>query len=458
MKALLLALLLAADEPEPPRYPLGPLPARDLTEPGRPFLLTDLAYRATLESEIEQSFSARVRFKSAGFLDAFVDGQRRGGGVQTQRLSLRYFEDPSFTNLQAGWRGRRVLLDASAERRPPQDGSGWTVAGEAAVRLSPDLEAFVSVLGDTRRGQPAPSRPLAEQRAALLWQRGARLDLSAAFAHGERRADTGAEIDTLGGSAAAELMAWNSEASLEAGFERTRGFLPHEEAFADAFLGHVVGGRLLAEGRSLNRWEPGVKWFEHELGLALGLHARRVRLARAGDAARRGLALQRRALDLGYNERRVYAEGERRSLRERLALSPRRAELREELRGLHHAEIDERRVELLRAAFSERVESVTGTRRRRVELAAGLPWPLRPPWRADESATPFLLARYARDETRYGNGFSSLTHEAALQAELNREMALVVRWRRPGLTPLDVSLIRGRERVWEVEYVYALGR
>ncbi len=456
MRALLLPLLLlGADEPV---YPLGPGRARSLVEPGRPFVLTDLQYRWRQEGGTEQAFSARVRVADWGFLGAFADGQQKGASLQTHRLTLGYFDDPSFTNLQAGWRGSRALLDVQAERRPPQDGGGWALDGELGLRLSQDLEAFASAHSDPRPGRSAPARPLGQQRLALLWQRGTRLDLGAALAHGERRSQAGFDLETLTTSASAAGLIWNGEIATEVGYERTRGALPRSEAFARAALSSVVAGRLLAEARSRNRWEPGVLWFEHELGFGLRLHARRVRLARAGAAALRTLDLSRRARALGYNERRVYAEDGRRALRERLALSPRRAELEDELLALHRAEIEERNVELLGVSFAERVDSVTGTRRRLFEGVLGLPWPVRRPWRRDETAVRFLSARYSQERARYANGFASSTHTASLTAELHREMALLLRWRRPGLSPFDVSLVRGRHASWQFEYVYALGK
>jgi hypothetical protein len=456
VKALLLPLLLlGADEPV---YPLGPRPARSLVEPGRPFVLSDLQYRYRQEGDADQAFSARVRVASWGFLGAFADGQRRGASLQTQRLQLGYFEDPSFKNLQAGWRGSRVLLDVAAEQRPPQDGGGWQIEGELGLRVTPDLEAFVTVSADTDRDRPSPSRQLDEQRLGFLWQRGTRLDLAAAIAHSERRTEAGFDLETTRVSASGAGLAWSSEISAEAGYQKTTGALPHDELFADAGLQSVLARRLIASAVSRNRWEPGATWFEHELGFGLKWHARRVRLARAGDAAARTLELARRACALGYNERRVYDDDGRRALRERLALSPRRAELETELLALHQAQIDERNVELLSASVAEQSESVTGVRRRSFELGLGVPWRARWPWQGDEAATPFLNARYTQVRARYANGFTSTTHQAALQAELTREMALVLRWRRPGLTPLDVSFVSGRHSSWEVEYAYALGR
>lgn len=455
MRVLLLPLLLlGGDEPS---YPLGPLSPRSLTEPGRPLVLTDLRYRLAHEAENVQAFSVRARVASWGFLGALVDDQRRGLSLQTQRLALGYFADPSFTNLQAGWRGSRLLLEVEAERRPPQDGHGWTIDGALGLRLAPDLEAFASLLADTDRRATLP-RTVASQALGVLWQRGTRLDLTANLGRSEVRTQAGFDLETLRASAGAAGYAWASEAAAEVGFERTRGRTPRDEIFASASLRSVVGGRWLAEARSQNRWEPGVRWFDHEIGAGLSLHARRVRLPRAGEAATRTLGLARRAVALGYNERRVYDTDGRRALRERLALSPRRAELAAELLALHRAQVDEREVPLVGVAGSERYEAVSGVRRRSLEAFLGVAWPPRWPWRHDEASVPFLVARYTRVAARFGNGFTSLTHSAALEAELNREMSLVLRWRRPGLTPLDVTLRTGGARSWEVEYVYALGR
>jgi hypothetical protein len=457
MNGLLLGLfLLGAEEP---RYPLGPLPPRSLAEPGRPFVLTDLRYRATHEPAISQAFSTRIRVRNWGFLGAFVDDQLRGLSLQTHRLSMGFFQDPGFTNLQAGWRGSRALLDIEAERRRlARDGGGWVLGGELGLRLSEDVEAFSSVSIDTDRRRAAPSRTLREGRWGVLWQRGTRLDLSAAVSHREQRTRGGLDLETASASASASAQVWSSEAEAELGYAWTHGAVPRREAFASTSLRSALGGRWLAHALSRNRWEPGVRWFEHELGGGLSLHGRRVRLPRAGEAARRTLALARRATALDYNERRVHDEEGRRGLRERLALSPRREELLPELLALHRAQVAERNVPLAGIAVAQHVESVTGARRLRLDLFLGAAWPPRWPWRRKEDSVPFLTARYTRIRTRYGGAFSSHAHSAALEAELNREMSLAVRWRRPGLTPLDVALFTGGGASFEVEYVYALGR
>jgi len=455
MKALLLPLLLlAADEP---RYPV-PLSTPDLTAPGHPFVLSDLRYRMTHDPGMRQAFAARVRVGTWGFLGGFVDDQRRGLSLQTQRLELGYFDDGSFTNFSAGFRGARLLLDVEAERRPPQDGGGFSLDAEVGARLSPDVEAFASAFADTDRRRALPARKLSTAGLGLLWQRGTRLDLSANVSRSERRTEAGFELESLRASASGAGYAWNGQARGEIAYERTRGLLPRSEAFASAAFEKVVAGRWLAEAHSSNRWEPGVLWFEHELGGGVSLHARRVRLSRAGEAAARTLALARRASALGYNERRVYDDDGRRALRERLALSPRRHELAPELQALHPAQVAERRVPLAGAAASESVDRVLGTRRLALDVFLGVPWPAGWPWQANEASVPFLRARYSRGRNRYDGGFSSTDHSAALEAELNREMTLALRWRRPALTPIDVIRRTGGGRSWEVEYVYARGR
>jgi len=454
MRALLpLLLLLAGDEP---RYPLPASAPESLAEPGGPLVLTDLRYRLTHENENDQAFAVRGRVKNFGFLGAFADEDRRGVTLQTQRLDLGYFADPSFTNLQAGWRGSKLLLDVEAEQRPRQDGHGWTIDGDFALRLSPDLEALAAIRTDTDRGLALP-RTLSRQALGVLWQRGTRLDLAANLARAEDRTLAGFDQERLRAAASAAGYAWNSEAALEVGFERARGRAPRDEIFASASLRTALG-RWLAEARSANHWEPGVLWFDHELGAGLAFHARRVRLPRAREAAERMLELSRRANAMGYNERRVYDEDGRRALRERLLLSPRRAELAREVLALHRAQIGERNVPIAGVQALERYESVSGVRQRSLEAFAGVAWPPRWPWHHDEAAAPFLTARYTRLEARFANGFTSTTHAAALLAELNREMSLVVRWRRPGATPLDATLRTGRARSWEIEYVYARGR
>jgi hypothetical protein len=449
-----LLLLLAADGAD---YPLGPLPARSLVEPSGPFVLTDLRYRFRQAPSVVQAFGARARLRHFGFVGAFVDDQRRGASIETRRFTLSLSDDGSFTTVQGGFRGAKLTLDAELERRPPQDGRGVTVDAEAGLRLTPDLEAFVSAFHD---GDPRPRRAatLDEQRLGLLWQRGTRLDVSASVSRRTERTPAGFDVERLRGSVFVAGYAWRGEADAEMGWERTRGRTRAEEVFANLALRRVLGARILIEARSRNRWEPGVTWFEHDVGFGLSLHGRGVRLPRAGLAAERALDLARLASALGYNERRVYDEAGRRAFRERLALLPQRGALAPVLRALHEAEIAERNVPLLGVSLAEHVQSQLSARRRSLDAFLGVPWPVRWPWQRHESAAPFLLLRYSLTRATFGGGFSSNTHTAALEAALNREMSLVLRRHWPGVTPFEVALIQGRARSFEVEFVYAFGR
>jgi hypothetical protein len=430
----------------------------DFAAPGRPFALYDLRYRAGIGASASQSFFARVKVGDFGLLSAGKDAGRRELALQTHRVALGFFDDGSFTNLQAGVRSSRVLFDVQAERLPPQDGHAWTFNGELGVRLTNDLEAFVDGFSDTHPGRARPERELRSLGGSLLWQRGTRLDLSLGAAYDERRTLAGFDLPSTRAFANASGYSWNGEAQATVACQRTRGALPRNEVDASLALQTTFENRVLLEGHSDNRWEPGVLWFEHEAGAGVSLHARRVRMARAGESAARTLALTRRANALGENERRVYDDDGRRALRERLALSPRRAELAEELQQLYRAQVEERRAPLLGAAYAERSDRVAGSHRRGVDAFIGLPWPVHWPWQPNEAAVPFLTLRYARGWNSYDGGLSSKDQRAALSAALNRELSIEVRWRRPALTPLDVIRRTGGGASWEVEAVYARGR
>ena len=71
---------------------------------------------------------------------------------------------------------------------------------------------------------------------------------------------------------------------------------------------------------------------------------------------------------------------------------------------------------------------------------------------------PFLRLDLERERQLSGPSFETLSHGASLSLALNREMDLVLSWRRIGATPLDLIRGIGERRRIELSYVYALGR
>jgi hypothetical protein len=152
---------------------------------------------------------------------------------------------------------------------------------------------------------------------------------------------------------------------------------------------------------------------------------------------------------MGYNERRVFGEDERRAQRERLSLAPRRDELVGDMVGLYRAEIEERPVPTLGVEYVETDDALSGFTSRTARLRVGVPWRPSWPWRHDEFATPFLRLDLEREARLSDHDYEAIRWGAALTASLNREMDLVLRWRRADPTPLD--LIRGIGRTRTIE-------
>jgi hypothetical protein len=71
---------------------------------------------------------------------------------------------------------------------------------------------------------------------------------------------------------------------------------------------------------------------------------------------------------------------------------------------------------------------------------------------------PFLKLELTLERRTTGAEFRSETRSAALTLELNRELELVLRYRRAEPTALDVILGRGVNRRLAVALVYARGR
>lgn len=455
--AAALFLLLAGEDPS---YPLGPLRFPSLTTPGHPFVLTDLRYGVRAQESTAQTLEARLRVGTWGFLGVEFVGERRELSLATQRLNLLFAANQDRYDAQARFRASRFLLQTTATRRTPAQGKGWLLDGQAVVRLNPNLEALGGYFEDTDTSprRALRTRVLRQGFFGFLYQHDASWDLSARNTRARVRTEAGPEQDlnrwNANGNGLLAGVEWDAEVS----YERTDGPFRRREGFVDLGASTPLGGHWLPEVRYSTNWEPGVLRFERELSAGLTFFGRRIRLGRAGEAARRTVELARRACELGYNERRAHDENGRRALRERLALSPRREELREAIDALYQAEVAERNVPQAGFEVSDGSDRVRGTKTRTYHGFLGVPWRPAWPFHRSEEAVPFLRADYVRSEQRFESGFATVTQELSLEAELNREMSVVLRWSRSDQGPLAVAREVARTRTIELEYVYAFGR
>lgn len=460
---LLQAVPVAPPSPEPEAvlYPLGARREPDLFAPGEPLRLVDLRYRLRDEGGTAHAFAARLRVRDWGYLAFESEGERRGVALTTPRTVLRVVEEDGAWRAFAGYRAPWLLFETDVRRRAALEGGGWIAAGLGAGRLSSDVELVARVVGDTRprpRGPALRDRFLRAASLGLLWQRGAGFEALAEAAHSRERTPGGLEFERDAWTLAL-AGAWRAaEFDSEVGFENDHGRFPRQAWRAAAGARVPLFGRLVAEARTTQRVEPGAERVAYEHAATLTYFARRVRLPRASETGRRGAELARRATALGYDERRVFLDAERREQRERLALSTHRDELRDAITALYRAQVEQRLVPLLGVEASSAHDVLDGVRSRRYGLFVGVPWPPAWPWTHDESAAPFLSLSLSRRRDTYAAGFVATTDAVALAVSLDREMSVAVRWRNPEPSPLD--LVRGvaRPRVFEVEYVYAFGQ
>jgi hypothetical protein len=214
---------------------------------------------------------------------------------------------------------------------------------------------------------------------------------------------------------------------------------------------------VLVEGGARTLVEEDVR--AHDYRAAVTWFGRRFYLPRSGPAAERAVELARQATRLGYNERRVFTDEERRAQRERLSLTPGFAELRGAAEDLYAAQVDERELPLLGLSVVHTKDHLPNFESLAVNALVGVPWPMAWPWRATEASVPFLRLDLARERVISGPSHVSHRTSAALTVALNREMDLVLRWRRAEPTPLDIIReLLGPQRTLEVSYVYAFGR
>jgi hypothetical protein len=420
-----------------------------------------LSYRARDEGGTHHAFAARLRWRDRAYLGLESEGERRGMSLETARGVVRVHEEDGSWRGFGSWRARRLLAELDLHRRTRSDGRGLIVSGLGAGRLSADVELVARFVGDTR---PAPHRLELPDRflravsLGLLWQRGASFEGLLEGSHGRVRTSGGLEFerDELNLAAAG---AWRAaEWAGEVGYQRDGGRFPHRQWRLAGEVRTPLRGRWLAQASSHQRFEPGLQRVDHSYAGSLGLFARRVRLPRTGESARRARDLARHATALGRQERRVFGADERLDQRRRLSLGPQRAELRDEIVALHRAEVDERPVPLVAAEVALSDDAVIGLTSRRYGVALGLPWPPAWPWRAGENSAPFLRLALARRRDTYASGLIARGDEATLEADLSRETTLALRWARPGLTPLDLAANRGRAHVFEIAYSFRLGR
>jgi hypothetical protein len=453
--ALALALLLQSEVP----YALGTWRAPDLTAPGQPFTLYDLRYRVSDGVATTHAFAARVKVAGTGFLSLDIDDENRRVAFATQRLDLAFAEQEGSYDLLGGYRARRFVVEAQAHRRSAAEGKGWRLGGSMAGRLSADLELLGRFEGDTR---PVPRTTALEDRffrrgsLGLLYQGGARLEAFAQASRSRLRTSGGIEFDRDRFELAAQAYARVGQLSTEAIVENTHGRFPRREVAA-SILAEVPWRHLLFETQVFGRWERGGPRLEDRYRVGLSWFGRRVHLARSGEAAARTTALARRAYALGYDERREHDDAGRRALRERLSLSARRDELAQDLRALHEAQVEERNLPLLGVEFEDASDTVTAVKSRAWRVFVGVPWPLATPWSVNEAAAPFLRLAFERRRDVYGAALAVVERSVALEAQLDRQMSLVLRWRKGDPTPLDI--VRGTPvtRTLELEYVYAFG-
>jgi hypothetical protein len=452
VSALATAALLIAQAG--PAY-LLPQPTPDLVAPGRPLLLTDLRYQVVDQSGLTQAFGVRVRAGNWGFFGAGVDDQQRGLSLETHRVSARFTEADGAYDIGAALRAPRFRLDTGASRRGA--GQRWAFQADGAWRLSPGFELTAGYLED-REPRPEPTAPLRQGSLGVLYQPGAQLEIAASASSAQVPTVGGFEIGSDVVQARTVAAVGRAELAAEAGFERRSGRLRSDQVFASASGKIPLGSRLLADAATANRWDTALGRFDSSYGAGLTLGARRVVLARTGEAGTRTAALVRRANQRGANLRQVYDEEGLRALRETLALSPQRSELAEDLRALYQAQVEERLVPQLGLRFETARDRIRGSTTRTWIGLLGIPWPLARPLAHREASVAFLTLEYARSHQSYEVAPASIDHALSLVASLNRELELRVRWRKPGRTPLDLARVTTDPRSLEFAFAYALGR
>lgn len=472
MILLALALLGASSGAEEPLYPLGPLRLPPMAEPAHPLRLTDLRFSWEESGSSRPALEARTRLGASVVVGGEAASGRHGLFLDTQRLELGVTESGGQPVIESVFRAPWFLLDLTTERSE----AGWGVDGEGSVRLHDDLEVLVGFrdAADTPAGGPpsleefiatgelpAPGPPTRELRAlsgGLLYQHESDLELLTRFSRTRLRSEAGFDFDH---DRLRIASVWNRaplELETELAHERTHGRLASGATSASVDARLALGGHLVARAGTSQTWESGLLRFRESYRLGGTWFGRRFRFARASAIADEVLALQRRANELGYNERRVYDLEGLRAFRERLGLSPARAELREALDALYRAEVRERNVPQLGFEVSRSEDRESGIESHAYRVFLGVPWPAALPFARDEALVDFVQVELAYREERHPASVRAVSRAVRVVAFLDREKSVSVSWESFGRTPVDIVLERTRPSRLLFGFDYALGR
>ena len=443
----------------PPAYPL-PQAERDLTRPAGPVLLTDLFLRALETSGTEQDTAFRLRLGRYGFLAGEMEGERRGLSFETTRLTTRYTERQGAHDVGVGWRQGRIRAELAVDVGPESQDHRTVFDGDLFGRLGRDVQLQAGGTYDTdpSNEQVAAGRVVRGARVGAVWKHATAFEASVEGAI--ERLRTSGFLDEDRDRLAASVVLSPGFAELAAALttEDVKGRLGRRQWLVETLAGVELGPRVVLSQSLRRRSEPVIGVFDYRLGGGLTLFARRHSFARSGDAARRMRQLTYRAQDLGLFEDRAPDDDARRAFRERLALSPHREELSEELRALHAAQVAERNVPVLGVRLSRGFNDTNGTKDWNYAVSAGLPWPPAPPWAARDTAVEFLSLEYAETHTTFKPGFRPVDRSLTLQVAFNRETSLSFAWRKPGVTPADLIRLQSDPRSLELVFSYVFGQ
>ncbi|HET7293645.1 MAG TPA: hypothetical protein VFM88_14570 [Vicinamibacteria bacterium] len=452
---ILLLLLLQAT----PVY-LLPQAERDLTRPAGPLLVTDLFLRALESAGTEQDTAFRLRMGRFGFLGGEIEGERRGLSFETTRLFARYAERQGAHDVGLGWRQGRLRAQLAADVGPESQDHRTVFDASVFARFGRDVQLQAGGVYDTDPDseQVAAGRVVRGASIGVSWHRATILEASLEGALERLRTSGLLDEDRDRVSAAVVVSPRVAQLAASLTTEGVKGRFGRRQWLVETQNAVELGPRVVLSQSLRTRSEAVIGVFDFRLGGGLTLFGRRHTFPRSGEAARRMRQLAYRAQDLGLFEDRSADDDSRRSFRERLALSPHREELAEDLRGLHAAQVAERNVPVLGFNLSRGFNDTNGSSDWRYVVSAGLPWPPTPPWAGREEAVEFLTLEYAQTRTTFKPGYRSYDRSVTLHAALNREASLSFSWTKPGVTPAELIRLQSDPRSLELAFSYVFGQ
>lgn len=441
----------------PPSYIIN-LPSTRTFASNDRFRVTDFRYSLTDGGGASHLASGSLQWKRRGFFHAQFREQFRSVEFEAEKWSLQMEGGGGALGVGGSARASTALITGSILRRPRGAGTHIFVGVGSAPSDQIDIQVQAERDSDQTRF-PANDRTIGRLDTSITYKREPKLEasLTAGVEHLHTRGGVDLNLRRVG--LATEASTSKVAAGVTAEYVDTVGRFPSRETRGEARGVLALSARFHLDGVASARHQRITGPREYRIGYGASFFARKSPLPRAGESARRAVALARTSRARGVYQRPAFGFAGTSSHRE---LRRREAWARDDaFRGLsealYAAEMSERPVPLM-SVFHEKGDTrVLGTSFTSTRVSLSVPRP-RWSWRSAPEATVFLTLSAERRRDSFGSALQADTEEVRADVELNREIGLGASWSRTDGTPTD--RLRGvtERRILKFEVAYMFGR